>query len=934
MTEIKLPNIQKATSSDHWSLASNQYPSGKFPKVSIGIPHPRSDSVSRSRDVAAAAAAAPAFERNLSQRTDGRSRPPKANNASLRVSQEAANHGGSATEAPEAAHVKVSLSQPDDHAREQTGTFSFGTRKEQGSQLDQLQKTSVVNSQGKRRVESADKTKPNSEVLRMKLWGILGTSQTKQAVASPNPEDIERPDQPKSLTANGPSSGIKKVYTSRFPDIIKTPDLLNCQTATYAKSKPSSDPIESDSDTPQVVEVRPVTRTLGRTKAPAASKKQDKSQSAKKPLSTSRSAPKQKTLDSVFVFDEKCTPKTVGKSANGNSRCLRNLRSSNRKAKLELKKVHCSDKISDKITQDAREGQQSSRNAASENKGEKTTSFSSLSRTGKTAESRSRSPTRERRLNGAKVGLQKTHLSEKLLPTTLNEGEDKLSSQNISSKSKENYSSLLHRKENSNLSKASDRSPQAHKPAGNTFSLPPSGAASPSPEPKMYPWGNEASPQINGKPSGAASPSPEPKMYPWDNEASPQINGKPSGAASPSPEAKKYPWDNEASPQINGKPSGAASPSPEAKKYPWDNEASPQINGKLGEKFASPLAARFRDMGDEFASPTFATNVNGYHNRSKVLHDDTYSPKYPKSVNRSRSSSFASDPGSEPLDGMDKTYELPKSESPNTSEERENKKQPYLSPILPTEDEMAQTSIPSFGKGYKTRKWLSDVDSPDKSPTENLDKKSHLKEGKRGKRRLPSPVPFATSGTQETMMSDKEPVQCPDDYLNRAFDELLLVLGRFQTKIKSETRNRSSEILAGTGEIIRQHLEGVEVQMQDDVDKLVNAGKSKRKRLNSTFEEQQEQLRILHEKFKEEVNQQLLGCKNSLEEFEAYHAELKAVAEKQKASHKKLLQHAESRVGSQLNDAEIKIAKVQKRARKKMNGLKHVLKELIMDTAD
>ncbi|KAF7013004.1 hypothetical protein CFC21_027137 [Triticum aestivum] len=883
MTEIKLPNIQKATSSDHWSLASNQYPSGKFPKVSIGILHTRSSS--------AAAAAAPAFERNLSQRTDGRSRPPKADNASLRVSQEAANHGGSATEAPEAAHVRVSLSQLDDHAREQTGTFSFGTRKEQGSQLDQLQKTSFVNSQGKRQVESADKTKSNSEVLRMKLRGILGTSQTKQAVASPNPEDIETPDQPKSLATNGPSSGIKKVYTSRFPDIIKTPDLLNCQTATYAKSKPSSDPIESDSDTPQVVEVRPVTRTLGRKKAPAASKKQDKNQSAKKPLSTSRSAPKQKTLDNVFVFDEKCTPKTVGKSANGNSRCLRNLRSSNRKAKVELKKVHCSDKISDKITQDAREGQLSSRNAASENKGEKTTSFSSLSRTGKTAESHSRSPTTEKRLNGmAKVGLQKMQLSEKLLPTTLNEGEDKVSSQNISSKSKENYSSLLHRKENSNLSKASDRSPQAHKPAGNTFNLPPSGAASPSPEPKMYPWGNEASPQINGKPSGAASPSPEPKMYPWDNEASPQINGKPSGAASPSPEAKKY---------------------------PWENEASPQINGKLGEKFASPLADRFRDMGDDFASPTFATNVNGYHTRSKVLHDDTYSPKYPKSVNRSRSSSFASDPGSEPLDGMDKTYELPKSESPNSSEERENKKQPYLSPILPTEDEMAQTSIPSFGKGYRTRRWLSDVDSPDKSPPENLDRKSHLKEG-----------------TQETIMSDKEPVQCPDDYLNRAFDELLLVLGRFQTKIKSETRNRSSEILAGTGEIIRQHLEGVEVQMQDDVDKLVNAGKSKRKRLNSTFEEQQEQLRVLHEKFKEEVNQQLLGCKNSLEEFEAYHAELKAVAEKQKASHKKLLQHAESRVGSQLNDAEIKIAKVQKRARKKMNGLKHVLKELITDTAD
>ncbi|VAI28578.1 unnamed protein product [Triticum turgidum subsp. durum] len=190
------------------------------------------------------------------------------------------------------------------------------------------------------------------------------------------------------------------------------------------------------------------------------------------------------------------------------------------------------------------------------------------------------------------------------------------------------------------------------------------------------------------------------------------------------------------------------------------------------------------------------------------------------------------------------------------------------------------------------------------------------------------------SGTQETIMADKEPVQCPDDYLTRAFDQLLVVLGRFQTKIKSETRNKSSEILAGTGEIIRQHLEGVEVQMQDDVVKLVNAGKSKRKRLESTFEEQQEQLRVLHEKFKEEVNQQLLGCKNSLEEFEAYHAELKGVADKQKASHRKLLQHAERTVGSQLNDAEIKISEVQMRARKKMNGLKHVLKELITGTAD
>lgn len=51
---------------------------------------------------------------------------------------------------------------------------------------------------------------------------------------------------------------------------------------------------------------------------------------------------------------------------------------------------------------------------------------------------------------------------------------------------------------------------------------------------------------------------------------------------------------------------------------------------------------------------------------------------------------------------MDKTDELRNSESPNSPEEKENKKQPNISPISPTEDEMAQISVPSFGKGQNT----------------------------------------------------------------------------------------------------------------------------------------------------------------------------------------------------------------------------------------
>ena len=273
----------------------------------MGITIPRAGTVSRGGD----ATPTPTLDRNLSQGTDGLSRP-KGDNTSPRVSQEAVNHAVSTEGAPEADPVmKVSVSQPDDNACEQTGTFSFGTRREQGSNsLDKLGTPEFVSSQRKQNLESADKGKPNSEMLRMKLWEILGgTSQNKQAVASPNPDDIETPDQPRSQTVKGPSSGNEEVFTSPFPDNIKTPDPLKRQTVNFTKCTLSLDPIESDSDSPKVVERRPVTRSLGRKKAPVSSKKQ--SRSAKKPLSTFRSTPKKKILDNVFTFNEKCTPKTV-----------------------------------------------------------------------------------------------------------------------------------------------------------------------------------------------------------------------------------------------------------------------------------------------------------------------------------------------------------------------------------------------------------------------------------------------------------------------------------------------------------------------------------------------------------------------------------------------------------------------------------------------
>lgn len=146
-----------------------------LPNVSIGTPSPRACSVAKSRDTTTAST----NERNLSQETDGRSRPSNGYIASLRVSQAAANHGGSATEGPEVTPVMISPSQPDDLLVRKTGTSSFTTRQEQDSLLDQL----------------------------------------------------------KARTTNGPSLGNKKVYMSPFSDNVKTPDLLNCQIASYAQSQ-------------------------------------------------------------------------------------------------------------------------------------------------------------------------------------------------------------------------------------------------------------------------------------------------------------------------------------------------------------------------------------------------------------------------------------------------------------------------------------------------------------------------------------------------------------------------------------------------------------------------------------------------------------------------------------------------------------------------
>ncbi|KAA8542982.1 hypothetical protein F0562_021523 [Nyssa sinensis] len=173
--------------------------------------------------------------------------------------------------------------------------------------------------------------------------------------------------------------------------------------------------------------------------------------------------------------------------------------------------------------------------------------------------------------------------------------------------------------------------------------------------------------------------------------------------------------------------------------------------------------------------------------------------------------------------------------------------------------------------------------------------------------------------------------QNQEDGLTSAVALFSLALERVKNKMKSVTSKKSAEILISVAEGIHSQLQNAESQIQTDVGKLTGLSKSKRKRLETRFQEQQEQLKLIHEKFKEEVNQHIRDCRSTLEGLEAHRVEFKGAGEKQKASHRKLLLQAEEAIGAQLSDAQQRITAVHKLARKKMVELKYVIAECLRE---
>ncbi|XP_076917637.1 uncharacterized protein LOC143577793 isoform X2 [Bidens hawaiensis] len=156
-----------------------------------------------------------------------------------------------------------------------------------------------------------------------------------------------------------------------------------------------------------------------------------------------------------------------------------------------------------------------------------------------------------------------------------------------------------------------------------------------------------------------------------------------------------------------------------------------------------------------------------------------------------------------------------------------------------------------------------------------------------------------------------------------------LALERVQSKINATTNKQSAAILLSVSKNIQSQLQNAETKIQNEVGKLTNLGKSKRMHPENQYQEQQEQLKHIYEKFKEDVDQHLEKCKNTLEGLEEHQIQVSKMVDKQRVSHKKFLMQTEKLIEEQLNDAQKRLADVHRMAKEKMFKLKYGIAECL-----
>ncbi|KAG1334466.1 meiosis-specific protein PAIR3 [Cocos nucifera] len=804
MVEIGPRKVQYAGSNECRSLGGSQNPSGRLPKVSIGITVercPKMGSGTTKED----GAVLPTWERvslsqnnvleenrgpGIAEASEGK-RPAKDQKASACFSTRSVCHETPTTETVQVFANRASIIQSDDVVRKKFDTVAFRKRREKDGNGERVEKVAFttmeemrVPDKGSGREHPEGVNKSNNETLRMKLWEILTT-------ASQNKQNMH------SLSLENPPLDInlkRETQMDKSEKLKQTPNI-----------------IETDSESPNQTVRRPVTHSL------ASNKK---------------------------------VPSTTGHKLQGHvSSRKRSLFSSSSGSKL---------KLDGKNIFSFEEGERKEQSL------EQTVRFK-----GKRSEQK-------------KVRIQPRRI---YFPRQL----------------------------------ASDKSVQTH---GKEQTL-----QSP----------DKASPQSKEKAHSPSVPGQGQKDILQTTAEVPDVNHHSQRAAHKHLACPSLTCYVEAH-EYNG------SSFVKRKTRSWEHSnSSPEPNDAyLRKRVGGPSAARNSNPLNDFQSPIFAMNASTRtHSPRTELPNEAFSSPVPvknrmltrklyisNSLGNSRRISYGSDAKTATSDG---TREIQESGTPHVGGKTQTEKQLSLS-LVDDQDTEVSESDNFFRKGM-TDELFSDAGSPKISQLTLHHRKRVCSKQieKLYKINLSSPSPIGTYSTEENTGSHESSEEFLEDSLAGAVCQLALALERFKSKIKSHRVEKSFEILAAAAEKICLQLQNVESHIQADVGKLISTGNSHRKHLESRFQAQQGKLKFIHDKFKEEINQQLLDCRRTLEEFGEYQTELRGCADQQKASHRKLLLQVEEAMEAQLNDAEMSISAIHKEARKRMNRLKHALQELMVE---
>ncbi|XP_050203711.1 meiosis-specific protein ASY3 isoform X2 [Mercurialis annua] len=283
----------------------------------------------------------------------------------------------------------------------------------------------------------------------------------------------------------------------------------------------------------------------------------------------------------------------------------------------------------------------------------------------------------------------------------------------------------------------------------------------------------------------------------------------------------------------------------------------------------------------------------------------------------------------------------PNAKNESSDDELEFEESPACKPSPPNERKEVQDGLSgssSSGDEDSTSSEEDDMDrdafSPETATAERSNfilypsKRLRNLEGKSVSRF--SPILPSTKGVDESDWNPEPSEQNQENDLERVMTLFALALEHFKNKMKTATRKKSSDILISVSEEIHLQMQNAASKVQRDVGELTNLCKSKRKQLETRFQEQEEKLKVIQDKFKEDIHRHLQDFTGTVEELELHQIEMKGTMKKQKASHQKLLMGVEEAVETELNDAHRRIISVHKSARQKMLQMGQLVAECLM----